>query len=62
MGQYKCSIESCDMDTDEEDDSDDQQVDSAESAVVSEIVKEVCEDDPVQVEKDVQSISKLLTL
>ena len=53
----KCSIENCDMDTDEDDDGDDQQVDTVESAeVVSEIVKEVCEDDPVQVEKDLQSI------
>jgi len=42
-GNIKCSIQNCDMDTDEEDD--DQQVDTAE--VVSEIVKEVCEDDPV---------------
>ena len=40
------------MDTDEEDDGDDQQVDTVEFAkVVSEIEKEVCEDDPVQVER-----------
>jgi len=47
-GNIKCSIEKCDMDTDEEDNGDDQQVDTAEFAeVVSEIVKEVCEDNPV---------------
>jgi len=43
-----------------EDDNDDQQLDDVESEeVVSAIVKEVCEDDPVQVEKDLQSIHTL---
>jgi len=55
------NLEDCDdMDSDVEDDNDDQQLDDVESEeVVSAIVKEVCEDDPVQVEKDLQSIHTL---
>ena len=58
------NVGDCDAESDADDDSDDdndQEEDtesvSKEDAVVSEIVQEVCEDDPVEVEKDLQSIS-----
>ena len=55
-----CDIES---DVDDIDDSnDDNQVEDAESAVTEEVlsavIQEVCDDNPVEVKKDIQSISK----
>jgi len=54
-----CSMEGCEMDSDEDDDQQANYIGSEvnEEEIVSEIIKEVCEDDPVQVEKDLQSIS-----
>ena len=51
------NLEDCDdIDSDVEDDGNDQQLDHVEPVVneeiASAIVKEICEDDPAQVEKD----------
>ena len=58
------NVGDCDAESDADDDSDDnngQEEDTEsvakEDEVVSAIVQEVCEDDPVEVEKDLQSIS-----
>ena len=59
------NVGDCDVESDANDDSDDQdddQVEDAESVVkeevVSTVIQEVCDDDLVEVEKDLQSISK----